>query len=358
MKREERGGLSRKWQYEPMVRSYKLTFTLCVFIILLITLSLLSGAEMLLTHFGLLALMNSWQDTLVFIGLGLVSLAIGTLLSYLLLHMPLRPIKRLLAAMARLTDGHFEERLPVEHAGPEQEVAEAFNTLASELQEMQILRTDFVNNFSHEFKTPIVSINGFAKLLQRGNLTPEQQREYIDIIAEESTRLADMAANVLSLTRVENQTILSNVKEYNLSEQLRKCLLVLEKKWEAKELDLAAEFQEYMLRADPELMQQVWVNLLDNAIKFSPQGGRITVSIQAEADGLLVGVANQGPMIPPEDQKRLFDKFWQGDTSHAAEGTGVGLSVVKRIVELHKGRVSVASSEEETVFVVQLPNPD
>jgi len=236
------------------------------------------------------------------------------------------------------------------------ELADTFNTLAGELQNTEMLRSDFVNNFSHEFKTPLVSIHGFAQLLQKGQNLTDDQREYVDVIADESMRLAYMATNVLNLTKIENQSILTNAVEFNLSEQLRKCILLLEKKWAEKELSFAAEFGEHFVRADQEMLKQVWVNLLDNAIKFSPHGREIGVDIRRTTEGTQITVANHGPMITQDEQKRLYDKFWQGDTSHAAQGTGIGLSVVKKIVELHKGSIAVRSNEQETAFIVTLPD--
>lgn len=151
--------------------------------------------------------------------------------------------------------------------------------MAEELENTQMLRSDFINNFSHEFKTPIVSIAGFAKLLRRGNLTDAQKEEYLAIIEEESLRLAAMATNVMNLTKVENQTILTDLTTFNLSEQIRACVLLLEEKWSRKELDLDLEFPEYTIRANEELLKQVWINLLDNAIKYSPNYGEIGVRI-------------------------------------------------------------------------------
>jgi len=257
--------------------------------------------------------------------------------------------------MTRLANGHFDERIDLGDEHPLKEMGDTFNSLASELENTEVLRADFVNNFSHAFKTPIVSINGFARLLQCGELSEEEKKEYIDIIAEESTRLANMATNILSLTKVENQTILTDLKEFNLSEQIRHCILLLEKKWTRKEIEISADFQEYIFLGDADLLKQVWVNLLDNAVKFSPIGAEVAVKINRKPHLLEISIINHGPAISETEQKRLFDKFWQGDTSHASEGTGVGLSIVKRIVELHKGMIQVASSEKETIFSVRFP---
>lgn len=219
-----------------------------------------------------------------------------------------------------------------------------------------MLRSDFINNFSHEFKTPIVSITGFAKLLKRGNLTPEQQQEYLDIIEMESLRLAAMATNVLDMTKVENQTILTDTTAFNLSEQLRSCILMLlEGKWKAKAIDFSVEFDEHSIMGDQELLQHVWINLLDNAIKFSPENGTVAVTAREQPHTLEVSISNQGPQIPEEKLSKIFNKFYQGDESHSAEGNGIGLALVKQIVQLHEGNVTVVSESNLTTFTVVLP---
>ena len=346
--------MKRKKPTLKPVGEIRKSFTLWFALIIACSIGFYAGAELVMAHFGLLGELDSVGKATPAVLSSLLMLPFGFGLGAFLLRYPMRPVKRLVHGMNRLAEGHFDERLDFGKAGPMKELADTFNTLASELQNTEMLRSDFVNNFSHEFKTPIVSIHGFATLLQQEQLTPAQ-REYVDVIADESMRLASMATNVLNLNKVENQNILTSCQEYNLSEQLRKCILLLEKKWTAKNLCFDADFEEYSIRADAELMQQVWLNLLDNAVKFSPVAAEIGVGIVRKPFSIQVSIHNHGPMISPEDQKRLFDKFWQGDTSHAAQGTGIGLSVVKTIVALHKGKVKVKSSEEETVFTVILP---
>ena len=227
--------------------------------------------------------------------------------------------------------------------------------MAEELENTQMLRSDFVNNFSHEFKTPIVSIAGFAKLLRRGKLTEEQKQEYLAIIEEESLRLAAMATNVMSLTKIENQTILTDLTTFNLSEQIRGCVLLLEEKWSRKELDMDLEFPECSIRANEEMLKQVWINLLDNAIRYSPAHGEVKIRIAEKPDTLAVTVTNYGPDIPANKIDKIWGKFYQADESHASEGNGIGLAVVKRVVQLHDGNASVASGDGATAFTIALP---
>ena len=354
MKKQLRLQQRIKWRWEPSIRSLRWGFSLCVFLILIVTLALFGGLEMLMDETHLLEQFGMGRP-ITLIVCAAASLAIGTFITYTFIKLPMKPVKKLLRGMTRLANGHFDERLDFGEAAPLREMADTFNSLAGELQNTELLRADFVNNFSHEFKTPIVSILGMAQMLQRDDLTEAQRREYVDVIVDETTRLSNMATNVLNLTKIENQSILTKTTEFNLSEQLRKSVLLLEKKWNAKELEPDMDFPEIMFRGDEALLQQVWVNLLDNAIKFSPQGAPLTVMVEEDATTVEVAIRNRGPQISPEDQKRLFDKFWQGDTSHASEGTGIGLSIVKKIIDLHGGQVSVESTEEDTAFIVTLP---
>ena len=292
--------------------------------------------------------------------MSVISLLAGALVAAFSGKYYLRPVNRLINQMNRLASGDFKARMqfgkPIASHPTFREIETRFNKMAQELESTEMLRSDFINNFSHEFKTPIVSITGFAKLLKRGNLTPEQQREYLDIIEMESLRLAAMATNVLDMTKVENQTILTDVAHFNLSEQLRSCILMLlEGKWKTKEIDFSVEFDEHMIMGDQELLQHVWINLLDNAIKFSPENGTVAVMIREQPDMLEVTISNQGPQIPKEKLGRIFDKFYQGDESHSTEGNGIGLALVKQIVQLHKGKVSVVSEDDITAFTVTLP---
>lgn len=292
---------------------------------------------------------------LLFIEFSIASIIVGTIISFLAGHVSLKPLNKLMSGMNELARGNYKVRIYFGERKIGKDLADSFNKMAAELENTEVLRSDFVNNFSHEFKTPIVSIYGFARLLRRGHLDEEQVKEYLTIIEQESGRLAAMATNVLNMTKVENQNILTDVKEYNLSEQLRRSILLLEKKWSAKEVNFICDFNEHMICANEELMKQVWINLLDNAIKFVPQKGKISVTIYERNTHISVAIKNNGPKISEEERERIFNKFYQSDTSHSTEGTGIGLAVVKKIVELHEGKVWVESSERETIFWVQFP---
>lgn len=288
-----------------------------------------------------------------------LSIPIGLVISLAVSKFPLKPIRNLIDSMDRLASGDFKTRVnagKIMRRYPDfVEVSQSFNKMAQELESTEMLRSDFINNFSHEFKTPIVSIAGMAKVLRRGNLSQQEQEQYLSAIEEEAMRLSSLATNVLNLTKVENQSILTDVTQYNLSEQIRSCILLLEPKWSKKDIELQVEFGEYSIHASQELLKQVWINLLDNAVKFTPEGHTIQVRISSGNGHITVDVVNTGSEIPPESQDRIFNKFYQADESHAAQGNGVGLAIVRRVVQLHGGTVSVSSRNEVTDFRVELP---
>lgn len=337
-----------------------LLFAFVIFCILLISVLFAALIVFVLNEFGVIAEAGAPHGTQPLILMTVICLLIGVAVAAFVGRVPLRPLNRLITQMNRLASGDYRARLsfgrPIGTHPSFVEITESFNKMAEELESTEMLRSDFINNFSHEFKTPIVSIAGFAKLLKRGDLSPEQQREYLDIIEVESLRLAYMATNVLDLTKVENQTILSEVSTFNLSEQLRSCVLLLENKWTKKEVDFDLEFGEFPIQANEELLKQVWINLLDNAIKFSPEGGMIEVKVFQKEDCVGVSVINSGNEIPPQSRKKIFNKFYQVDESHASEGNGIGLAIVKRVVELHQGTVELECGGGLVAFTVMLPN--
>ena len=342
--------------------SLMLVLAALVFCVLFVSLLVAVGAVYLLTFFGVIAQYEgtTMEALPLLLFMALISLVVGAIFAVLAGHLPMKPINNFIDAMNRLASGDYKARLQFGKAlnshPVTKEVTDSFNTMAQELENTQLLRSDFVNNFSHEFKTPIVSIAGFAKLLRRGNLPEQQKEEYLAIIEEESLRLASMATNVLELSKVENQTILTDVTKFNLSEQLRHSALLLEGKWSRKGIDLDLEFDEYEVSGNEELLKQVWINLLDNAIKFSPEKGEILVRIARDGAGIQVLITNYGEDIDPDKQGRVWSKFYQADESHATQGNGVGLAIVKAVVDLHKGKAALHSENGVTTFSVWLPN--
>ena len=338
-----------------------LIFSCLVFAIFIVSSLCVAVMTYVLVHTGALPIVEKDmpQAHRLILFMAISSVLIGFVLFIIPVKVILKPVNRLIEHMNCLAAGDYSVRMkfgkPFGEFSVTRMVSDSFNRMASELENTEVLRADFINNFSHEFKTPIVSIAGFAKLLKREELTPQQRKEYINIIEEESLRLSYMATNVLNLTRVENQTILTDVSVYNLSEQLRFCVLLLEDKWTNKKLDLYLDFGEYEIAASEELLKHVWINLLDNAIKFSPEYGVVEIKIKEEQALLEISISNNGKPIAPENYEKIFNKFYQEDESHSSAGNGIGLAIVKRVAELHNGTVYVKSKPNQTTFTVKLP---
>lgn len=355
MKRKE-----KKLKQHKSRLSLTLLFAGAVFAILLSVLLVVDGATLILINTGVLrTTLDTISGSQLVLLMLIFSVVLGGGFSFLFGRLFVMPINGVINVMNRLATGDFKARVSFDTIFAKvpivEELSDSINTMSEDLENTELLRLDFVNNFSHEFKTPIVSIAGFAKLLRSGDLTDEQREEYLAIIEEESKRLSSMATNVLSLTRVENQTILTDITKFNLSEQIRSCFLILEDKWTQKGLDLVLDFDEHEISANEELLCQVWINLIDNAIKFTPYGGTIRVRIASADENISVTVENTGSSISPENTRRVFQKFYQEDRSHATPGNGVGLAIVKRVVDLHGGLVWVSSEDDVTAFTVKLP---
>lgn len=332
-----------------------LLFALMVFATMLLTITILFGIMLVMMHLGLMNFDKA--DKLPLFLFALASLIVGTVMALLISRKPLKPLNEIMDATDRIANGDYSVR--VKPSGMEQfrELGEKFNHMAEEIGSIEMLKVDFVNNFSHEFKTPIVSIRGFAKALKWDDLTNEERNEYLDIIISESERLADLSSNVLFLSKIEKQTILTNKSEVNISEQIRLVIALLYEKWSAKSLEIIFNnSDEKHLLCNEELLKQVWINLIDNAIKFSPDGKKIEIHISESTDEMTVSILDEGGGISEESQRHIFDKFYQGDLSHTTAGNGLGLAIVKRIVELHGGKINVCSYQNGSAFIITLPN--
>lgn len=284
------------------------------------------------------------------------SIISGTLLTFLLSHFPLRPIHSIIEAIHDVSEGRFDTKLQIEHPKEFRELSRSFNQMTEELSGIEILRSDFIDNFSHEFKTPMVSILGFAKLLRSKELSRKDQEEYLDIIIDEASRLTELSSNVLTLSRIESMALPSDFTEFCLSEQIRQAILKSESKWAKKHLDLDLDIAKIRIRGNESLLEQVWLNLIDNAVKFSPDGQRLEFTLHQTSSAAVFTITDHGTGMDETTIRHIFEKFYQGDTSHAAEGHGLGLSIVKRIVDLHKGRITVVSEPEKgSSFTVELP---
>ena len=291
------------------------------------------------------------------IAAGGAGVLIGTGLAAIYSRIVLRPVDNLIKGMLQLSKGDYSTRIDLKKFDyPDvKKIANMFNTLASELENTKLLREDFINSFSHEFKTPIASINGLIELLKKDNLSKEKRKEYLEIIEQEMKRLLSMTSNILLLSKVESQVNLLDIEEINISEQIRRCILLLNEKWENKKLNLNLDFDEYYLEGNSDLLENVWINLLDNAIKFANENGDISVFINKVDDKLSINISNTGSEIKEEDIDKIFDKFYQVDNTHFKEGNGVGLSIVKKIIDLHNGSINVVSEDNITSFIITIP---
>lgn len=281
-----------------------------------------------------------------------------TLVNFLFTRYIYRYLDKISYAMQKVADGDYTVRLDAEKDQPFRELYRNFNTMAEELGGVEMLKNDFINGYAHELRTPITSINGFAEMLLNddGTLSREEKRSYLEIIASESRRLADLAGNSLLMSRLDTQKIIPDKKPFSLDEQLRRCSILLSGQWTEKELDMTMDLDEAVYVGDYDLMQHLWINLLTNAVKYTPKGGSITVTLKNEEKFIAVSVADTGKGIPPEDRERIFDKYYQTDKSHSKRGLGLGLAICKRIVQLCNGTLEVESEVGVgSTFTVRLP---
>ena len=343
--------------------SLTLLFAVLVFIVLLGAIAFASALVYLFSEVRIIDGLNDdiSLGTVVICMIGF-SIFFGATFSLLLAQIPLKPMNRFVNHMNALASGNFKARLKFGGALPNhkviKEIETSVNKLAEELEKIEMLRSDFINNFSHEFKTPIVSIAGLAKLLNSKDISEEDRHRYLCAIEDESRRLSDMATNILNLTKVESQSILTDVSRFNLSEQIRSSVLLLENKWEKKQLDLQIYFDEHVIYANEELLKEVWINLIDNAVKFSPKGGILAISISEDDECVTVKISNNAQEIPEGERESIFKKFYKIDKSHSSEGNGIGLAIVSKIVDLHSGNISVEYADGIATFTVVLPKRD
>ena len=275
------------------------------------------------------------------IELGGVCLLIGILVTSQLFKYFFNPIKKLRVAMDKVADGDFSVRLEEKSSSKEiMEIYTGFNLMAHELSSTEILQTDFVSNVSHEFKTPINAIEGYSTLLQDADNLDDEQREYIDKILFNTQRLSSLVGSILLLSKLENQQIPTNQTEYRLDEQIRQSVVALETAWVQKDIELDVELDRVSYLGNEQMMRHVWDNLISNAIKFSPQGGTVKLRLTQKARKLTFTIEDQGPGLSEEAQKHIFDKFYQEDSSHKKEGSGLGLALVKRVLTIEKGQIT------------------
>lgn len=258
-----------------------------------------------------------------------------------------RPVKRIVAGAEKIMQGDFSVRISQSVPGDFTfgEIIDCFNRMAGELQGVETLRTDFIANVSHEMKTPLAVLQNYGTLLQSPDISEVERLSYAKGVSDGAKRLSDMMTNILKLNRLENQQIYPKVEKFDLGEQLCECLLLFESTWESAEIEIDTDIaEEVTVEADRELLSLVWNNLFSNAFKFTPNGGMVTVHLTTENEYAVVQVQDTGCGMTPEIGAHIFEKFYQGDTSHAVQGNGLGLALVKRVVDILHAEISVEST--------------
>ena len=269
------------------------------------------------------------------------SLIIGSLVTAFMSKWFFDPIKELSHAMEKVADGDFTVRLETRSSSKEvREIYSGFNLMTSELNAIEILQTDLVSNVSHEFKTPINAIEGYSMLLQDNENLSEEQKQYVDKIIFNTKRLSTLVGSILLLSKIENQSIPINRTSYRLDEQIRQSIVALEPAWSQKDIEFDVEMDSIEYTGNENMMHHVWDNLIGNAVKFNPECGIVRIRLSKRSEGVVFTVEDSGPGISDEAKKHIFDKFYQGDSSHKDEGNGLGLALVKKILAASDGEIS------------------
>jgi signal transduction histidine kinase len=334
-------------------KRWGLTISLILFVFAVISAAVISaGLLVVALHFaGVLPLWDGERPDQAGVGpfggmlaLMMFSTLLGTALAAFVSKKALNPIRKVIKATQQIAGGNFDVRVEISGIYELEELANSFNKMAQELSSIETLRRDFINNLSHEFKTPIVSLRGFAKLLQDDTLPETERREYLEIMISEAERLSLLSTNILSLSKYENMEIISNKASFRLDEQIRRAVVLTEPKWSAKEMVADVEMEEINFEGSEDLTQQIWLNLIDNAVKFTDRGGAVTIRLAHWNNGVRFRIQDTGIGIDEQTADHIFDRFYQGDDSRANTGNGLGLAIVKRIVELCGGTIEVRSA--------------
>ncbi|RII35404.1 sensor histidine kinase [Clostridium chromiireducens] len=287
-----------------------------------------------------------------------VSVIVGTSISAVVGKRILSPLVKFSGALMEVGKGNFNIQLDENkyHIEELKEMSQNFNIMVRELNNIETFRNDFIANVSHEFKTPLASIEGYTMLLQSDNLTDKEKNEYTKKILNNTKRLSNLVGIILQISRLENQGIIAEKNKFKLDEQLRQTLLLFESKWTSKNIDLDLDLDEITFYGNEELLMQVWANLFSNAIKFTPDNGTIACTLKRYDSFIITTISDNGIGISEDVQKHIFEKFYQGDKSHSSEGNGLGLALVKRIIDLCNGTIEVQSElGTGSTFTVKLP---
>lgn len=338
---------------KPILRNNRLRWFFLSCIIILSAAAVATLVAVLLFAFDVT---NSGTAVLI-LCIAVAVAAVAAVLSMLMSRVILAPVTRLSEASQRIAKGDFDLNLTYDGSINEfRDTYQSFNTMVRELSTIETLRSDFIANVSHEFKTPLTAIEGYAMLLQDHDLPQKEQAECAEKILQSASRLSSLVSNILMLSKLEQQTAAVETAPFWLDEQLRQVLVGLEPLWGPKELELDLELPPLRYNGNEDLLYHVWSNLLSNAVKFSPEGGTLTLHLQQQNGQVTVTVTDRGPGMSEDVQRHIFDKFYQGDPSRKQEGSGLGLPLAKRITQLCGGAISVQSQPGKgSTFTVTLP---
>ena len=350
-------------------KRWNLTISLVLFVFgIMISTMLLAGLLVMVLH--LAGALPEWGEVrpeqiqhfvpLRFIlSMFMFSAFLGAPIAWFFSKKALRPIKKVVDATRLVAEGNYDVQVDIKGINELEELSHSFNKMTQELSSVESLRRDFINNFSHEFKTPIVSIRGFAKLLKEGAVSENEKQEYLEIIITESERLALLSTNVLNLSKYETLETIADKAPFRVDEQIRRAVVISEPKWSAKNLDVDIALDEAAYNGSADLTQQVWLNLIDNAIKYSNPDGSLVIRLTQSGSGICFTIKDSGIGMDEQTKARIFDKFYQADASRTKSGNGLGLTIVKRIVDLCGGKIEVQSElGTGSEFVLWLPTED
>jgi len=332
-----------------------LIFSLIIFLIMFASQIILFAITAICFHLGFF---STRHILIAMVQLYTVSVIIGTTISVILGKKILAPLVKFSEALMEVGKGNFDIKLAEDkhHVEELKKMSHNFNIMVNELNNIETFRSDFIANVSHEFKTPLASISGYTMLLQDSNLTDEEKNEYINKILSNTSRLSSLVYIILQISRLQNQELIIEKNKFKLDEQLRQTLLLLEQKWTSKNIDLNIVLDPITFYGNEELLMQVWENIFCNAIKFTPNNGAIICTLKQSSGWITAIISDNGIGISEDVQKHIFDKFYQGDKSHSSEGNGLGLTLVKRIIDLCGGIIEVNSEYGKgSTFIVKLP---
>lgn len=341
-------------------RTLKLAAMFTLHVLALLVVSLLISA-IIIHALVLTGVLAQPSPGIIIFMLCLIALIIGAFMSRMAGRDVLSGVIETSEAARRVAQGDFTVRVAVDSRAEEvRSLEESFNRMASELERSEMLSTDFVNNVSHEFKTPLAAIEGYATLLQTPDLTPGKRDFYTEKILLSTRRLSELTGSILELSRLENSELKLERSPFQLDEQIRECILTCEGAWTEKNIELDVDLDEIVFSGNADLLARVWQNLIGNAVKFSPAGGRVSVSLKETSVGddrsIIFTVTDEGPGMTAEQMDRIFEKFYQGETAHSEEGAGLGLALAKKIVDLHGGNIHVESETGRgSTFLVKIP---